>query len=144
MAGLNRVLSGQVNRGATDPFSAHLGPCFGLRTWRNFSKMAIYETRVLSDFAKTMTGLTPVTRLNFARESPLRTLFVQCQSDWALTVARMHRASQPCQDFKEFFVAIWPASQLQLQRLAFCSIRAQFCVTIPLIIAKSDTLSYSY
>ena len=38
--------------------------------------MAIYETRVLSDFDKTMTGLTLLTRLYFAPETPLRTLFV--------------------------------------------------------------------
>ena len=53
MAGLNRVQSGQVNLGATDP----LRTLFQHETRRNFSKMAIYETRVLSEFAKIMTGL---------------------------------------------------------------------------------------
>ena len=52
MAGLNRVLSGQVNLGATYP----LRTLFQHETRRNFSKMAIYETRVLSEFAKIMTG----------------------------------------------------------------------------------------
>ena len=53
MAGLNRVLSGQVNLGATYP----LRTLFQHETRRNFSKMAIYETRVLSEFAKIMTSL---------------------------------------------------------------------------------------
>ena len=61
-----------------------------------------------------------------------------------LTTARMHRASQPCQESYEPFVAIWPAIQLQLQPLAFYYICAQRCVTIPLIITESDTLSQSY
>ena len=52
MAGLNRVQSGQVNLGATDP----LRTLFQHETRRNFSKMAIYETRVSSVFAKIMTG----------------------------------------------------------------------------------------
>ena len=43
MAGLNRVLSGQVNLGATYP----LRTLFQHETRRNFSKMAIYETGVL-------------------------------------------------------------------------------------------------
>ena len=51
MAGLNRVPSGQVNLGAMHP----LRTLFQHETWRNFWKMAIYETRVPSVFAKIMT-----------------------------------------------------------------------------------------